>query len=249
MNEVEEVIAENLDLRREDIADALLSESGTKGGVPTDEKKIADYLGLKIEFYDLVGELDFLPSTEKQDIRAVLSFGDKTIAVHKGLLKKEQRLKFSILHEIGHFVLPEHVDAFYICNREDIDFRSRSSFEIEANRFAADMLFQLDLFTEQAMGYPIECQTITTLAQKYGASFEATGRRYIERNQRACALVIYNKIEEYFDENEFDGLPTFKPQYTITSSSFRKRFFTKILKEDIIPSKSSVLEAYKTMDG
>jgi HTH-type transcriptional regulator / antitoxin MqsA len=248
MNEVVEIVAENLDLNPEDIAEALLLETGVRGTVPTAEKKVLDYLGLKMVAYDFVGDVLFVPKSDKQDVRALLSFSDKTIAVQKQLLSKPTRLKFSIFHEVGHFVLPEHLDAFYVCSGDDLGYRARSEKEAEANRFAANMVFQVSLFSQEANKLPLSCDTLTSIAKKYGASFEATGRRYVEENQKPCALVVYTKVDESMDDSEFDGLPSFRPEYTITSPLFKKEFFTRILKEEIVPGKSAVLRAFQTMD-
>jgi hypothetical protein len=61
--------------------------------------------------------------------------------------------------------------------------------------------------------------------------------------------VVYKKLEESLDELEFDGLPSFRPEYTVTSRAFRDAFFTKIIEEKGDPSKSAVLKAFKTMDA
>ncbi|MBM4278873.1 MAG: ImmA/IrrE family metallo-endopeptidase [Deltaproteobacteria bacterium] len=247
MPRVEKIIAENLNLTIEDVVEGLLQASGTKGKIPTDVGEILGYLNLKQLSFDFMKELDFVPEiTEKRDIRAVLSYHDRIIATHR-LLHKNQTI-FSTLHEIGHFVLPEHVEKFYLCSAEDLSFFTKLRLEGEANKLAANLIFQIDHFAIEANSFPLGCNVVTDLAIKYGTSFEATARRYVEQHSQPCALVVYDKVEKHVEGLEFDELPGFRVQYTITSKSFSENFFTKVLEEEIVPGKSSVYEAYRKLD-
>jgi len=247
MPRVEKIIAENLNLTIEDVVEGLLQASGTKGRIPTDVSQILGYLDLKQLSFDFMKELDFVPEiTEKRDIRAVLSYHDRIIATHRPLHRNQTI--FSTLHEIGHYVLPEHVEKFYLCSIEDLSFLTKLRLEAEANKLAANLIFQLDLFAVEANSFPLGCNVITDLAVKYGTSFEATARRYVEEHSQPCALVVYDKVEKHVEGLEFDEFPGFKAQYTITSKSFGERFFTKVLEEEVVPGKSSVYEAYKKLD-
>jgi hypothetical protein len=244
---VEKIIAENLNLTIEDVVEGLLQASGTKGRIPTDVGEILGYLNLKQLSFDFMKELDFVPEvTEKRDIRAVLSYQDRIIATHRPLHRNQTI--FSTLHEIGHYVLPEHVERFYLCSIEDLSFFAKLRLEAEANKLAANLIFQLDHFAVEANSFPLGCNVITDLAVKYGTSFEATARRYVEGHSQPCALVVYDKVEKHFEGLEFDEFPGFRVQYTIASKPFSERFFTKVLKEEIVPGESSVYEAYRKLD-
>jgi len=247
MPRVEKIIAENLNLTIEDVVEGLLQASGTKGKIPTDVGEILGYLGLKQLSFDFMKELDFLPEiTEKRDIRAVLSYQDRLIATHRPLHRNQTI--FSTLHEIGHYVLPEHVEKFYLCSIEDLSYFTKLRLEAEANKLAANLIFQIDHFADEANSYPLGCDAITDLAGKYGTSFEATARRYVEQHSQPCALVVYDKIEKHVEDFEIDEFQGFKVQYTIASKSFGEKFFTKIWEEKIVPGESSVYEAYKKFD-
>jgi len=247
MPKFERIIAENLNLTIEDIVEGLLQTSGTRGKIPTDVNEILGYLDLKQLSFDFMKELDFVPElTEKRHIRAVLSYNDKIIATYRKLHRNQT--VFSTFHEIGHYVLPEHVEKFYLCNIEDLSFFAKLRLEAEANKLAASLIFQLDHFAVEANSFPLGCNVITDLAGKYGTSFEATARRYVEHHSKPCALVVYDKIETHLEDLEFDEFPGFKVQYTITSKSFGEKFFTKIWEEKIVPGESSVYEACKKLD-
>ncbi len=67
-------------------------------------------------------------------------------------IENEGFRRFSIAHEIGHYVLPGHVDA--VLAHEDIHssnagFATNDPFEREADIFAASLLMPNDLFTRE----------------------------------------------------------------------------------------------------
>ena len=134
------------------------------------------------------------------------------------------------MHEIGHYVLPNHQNDLYICDEQDLSFDAMIETEKEANAFAAELLFKGDLFTRQANDCDVTPESIKTLALRYDASFEATARRFVERNARACSLAVFAPAP--------GGrvIDTSKPgrwqhRYTISSAEFRTRYFRRLLGE------------------
>jgi hypothetical protein len=93
-------------LTKEEIVETLLAESGIARSLPTDEGKVLNFLGLKQLSFDFTKELDFLDSDDQSagDLRAALSLNDKLVAIHSDL--NEKRSRFSVLHEVAHFILP-----------------------------------------------------------------------------------------------------------------------------------------------
>jgi len=87
--------------------------------------------------------------------------------------------------------------------------------ETEANRFAADLIFQNDRFTRDAADDRLSMRAPLTLRDRYRASFEATIRRYVEKNPRPCALVVYRPAKSG------DVEPPLEVQYTVRSASWR----------------------------
>lgn len=212
---------------REEIVEALLLEAGTADHLPTDESKLLGYLKLEQLSFDFMQELDFLPETQKQtlDLRAALSFNDRLVATQSGL--SEKRKRFGIFHEIGHFILPEHRDKLFLDDDSTLSWWTKARFEREANEIAAELLFQGNRFTEEALSLPSSVRTVTELAPKYGASYESAMRRYTERHVLPCAVVVLDKVQRSSDEFEFED-SEYKIHYTITSPSFRKRYFSAL---------------------
>jgi hypothetical protein len=109
---------------------------------------------------------------------------DKTIHIAKRTFLK--------LHETGHAVLPWQRDIFVVT--EDCDKtllpEVAEQFEREASAFAADVLFQLDAFTEEAQQSAFNILVPVKLAKRYGSSIYMAVRRYVTTHHCACAVLV-----------------------------------------------------------
>jgi Zn-dependent peptidase ImmA (M78 family) len=217
-------------LSPQEIVEALLVEAGTANHLPTDETKLLGFLKLEQLSFDFMNELDFLSENQKQsmDLRAALSFNDRLVATQSGLSDKRKR--FGIFHEIGHFILPEHRSKLFLDDDATLSWWAKVQIEREANEIAAEILFQGNRFTEEALSSPTSVRTVTDLAPRYGASYESAIRRYTERHVLPCAVVVLDKVQKVHhdsEESEFDD-SEYKIHYTITSPAFRKKYFSAL---------------------
>lgn len=180
--------------------------------------------------------LDFLPidfgtalrgvlPVDAGHARALLSFPDRLVAVDAALDPK--RMRFSTLHEIAHYVLPDHRHALYLCDAEGLSFRARFDFEVQANRFAAELLFKGRHFTVEAHASPVCAAAIRALALQYGASFESTARRLVEQHHAPVMLVV---CERRPDRSVIDASqpPAWRVKYCCASASFKARWFARV---------------------
>lgn len=213
-------------LAPQEIVEALLVEAGTADELPTNEQKLLDFLKLEQLSFDFMHELDFLPESQKKslDLRAALSLNDRLIATQSGL--PEKRKRFGIFHEIGHFIHPEHQKIF-VDDDSTLSWWTRARMERQANEIAAELVFQGNRFTEEALNSPTSVSTVTELAPKYGASYESAIRRYTERHVFPCSVIVFDKVHKDADEAEFED-SEYKIHYTVTSPSFRKNYFSAV---------------------
>ena len=126
---------------------------------------------------------------------ALLTDTDKTRGV---ILTKagarEERRRFTIGHELGHFLIPSHKGnrqcsaADLRETRRDNDHRRQ---EAEANRFSAGLLMPKPWFLRdmQKLG-DADVMHIQKLAKLYNTSLEACANRYVELTDDSCALVF-----------------------------------------------------------
>ncbi|MGO8735027.1 MAG: ImmA/IrrE family metallo-endopeptidase [Terriglobia bacterium] len=230
----------------EEIAEALLVEAGTVNVFPTDERKLLDFLELKQLSFNFAEEFDFLSDVPDlpQKLRAALSLDEKIVATHSAL--GEKRLRFSVLHEIAHYVLPEH-RRVYLDTDETLSLRTKWRMEREANQMAAELLFQGGRFTEESLTMPLSCRTVHELAPKYGASYESATRRYVERHVLPCAVVVYDKVSRDTEDVDLEDAQ-YHIQYTIASPAFSKRYFSAVESKEPFSRGSDIFKVHARRD-
>ncbi len=123
------------------------------------------------------------------------------ILVHKA--SSRQRRRFTICHELGHFLCPFHMPPTgdqFLCSSDDMGLiwagkeDSVAYMEVEANRFAALLLMPLPYFRKELrVRRGVDLDDILALATRYDSSREATARRYVEVQDEPCAIIISHK--------------------------------------------------------
>lgn len=216
----------DLQFESTELAEQLLSDAGQfSNGVATSPDDLLLYLNLQqLTFH----WWEILPVNAKNGAAglpplALLDFRERLIAVDADMSERRQR--FGIFHEIGHYVLPMHRKLLYLCDGSDLGPNTLRSLEKEANDFSADLLFKGDLFTEEANSMSASGRTIKTLGDKYLASYEATARRFVEKNSSPLLLVVFRKLKP---EKASTEAGNWAVGYCIPSASFRARYFTGI---------------------
>jgi Zn-dependent peptidase ImmA (M78 family) len=218
-----------------EIVNHLLRETGQIENQAVNPAQIIEFLKINYITFDFKVELEQKDFLHDITLRALLSFPDKIIATDEGLRDTQER--FSIFHEIGHYVIPNHRASLYICNPNDFDFYGRQKLEVEANEFAADLLFMGDRFVAEANSFPLSARTVKELGDKYKASYEATARRLVERKIRPCMLVVFKKGTARVSSSSGFESP-WLVHYCISSPSFRSKYFTSLkgeLPTELIP--------------
>jgi hypothetical protein len=216
-----------LEIQPRELVRYLLREAGQCEREFINPADLLDLLELKYESFNF--QLD-LPIEAKETVggatpRALISFADRLVATDIALSKTKTR--FSVLHEIGHYVLPKHQHTLFVCDDRGLNLSTRLVLEKEASEFAADLLFLGDRFSLEANNLPASAMTVKELATKYRASFEATARRLVEKSFRACMLVVFKQdaARSRIDANQS---PVWSARYCIASPSFRTQYVEEV---------------------
>lgn len=111
-----------------------------------------------------------------------------------------QRRRFTIAHELGHFLIPTHMpnaQGRFICSREDFQMLSakendrRARMEVEANRFASLILIPPHLLRAQFKKQSsASLEHMIELARHFEVSKEAMARAYANYHPETIAIVI-----------------------------------------------------------
>jgi hypothetical protein len=133
------------------------------------------------------------------------------------------RLLFARAHELGHQVLPWHfLNRDYLDDDHTLSPRIANKFELEANLFAAEAMYQGERFQELARQYRPEFASIFELSRLHGASSHATFWRFVEVHDEAVAGVVYYPVRR---ESSPDGIQTgLTLQNVVRSVRFRERY-------------------------
>lgn len=128
-------------------------------------------------------------------LMGLVDLRENTVYLNQNALP--QRIVFLKFHEAGHKVLPWQREAYlYLDDESTLDSGVRDLFERQANRFAADLMFQIDRFDGDARELPLSIRSPLSLSKRYGASVHASIRRYVEQNREACAVLILERLPE-----------------------------------------------------
>lgn len=108
-------------------------------------------------------------------------------------IREAGRKNFTIAHEIGHFVLPEHDQASLACTAFDVanwaDASAERELEHEADEFAAELLMPVSLVEGIIKNAHPSLQVIEKIARKAGTSLSAAAWRYCDLAAEKCAVV------------------------------------------------------------
>ena len=138
------------------------------------------------------------------------------------------RQRFTIGHELGHFLLPWHRQSTFQCTAEDISSRANKDWEVQANQFSAELLMPAPLVKSRLLKLKDpELSHILQLRDEFETSAEMTARRLVELNEYACAVVFskdnivrYSIRSPFFNQwlcvKKGDRLPTKSPSRAAT---------------------------------
>lgn len=111
----------------------------------------------------------------------------------------ETRQRFTIAHELGHFLIPSHIpspDGRFLCKASDLlalsakEGNRRMQMEVEANRFASLILMPPKMVkADLAKSAEPNISQIIRMASRYEVSKEAMGRAYAVFRPERLAIV------------------------------------------------------------
>lgn len=146
---------------------------------------------------------------------ALIMHADKAwgeIVVAKGT--SPQRRRFSIGHELGHFLIPSHRPRHgdqFSCSKADLlttetgaaDHARRM--EAEANRFAAELLMPAKRIRSNLKSRQPDLAEIVRLADEFEVSKAAMARSYVDAHRETLALLFVRggKIEQTHRPDDF----------------------------------------------
>ena len=163
------------------------------------------------------------PLEELAELAGIEAIGELTTSSFEGMLitnaeksrgaimikakTSPRRRRFTIAHELGHYLLPWHRQETFSCKSSDIkdtgDGRIKSdlvNIEVEANSFASQLLMPSSAFHRimHEYGSP-ELINVADLSDTFDVSFEAAVHRYKSLTEHPVAFVFsYQNVVRYW---------------------------------------------------
>lgn len=100
------------------------------------------------------------------------------------------RFRFTVAHEIGHFVLHQKTVIDRAVLRKDFTVWTQATEEAEANHFAAELLMPEPLFRPLCRGFVPSIAKLDSLATTFRTSLLATAFQYWEYTNEPVAFVL-----------------------------------------------------------
>lgn len=150
-----------------ELVEDLLKRHGVAQKIPVPIEEIARAEGAELRYMPYDGDLSGM--VYRDDDRTVIGVNS---------LHHPNRERFTIAHELGHMLMHKGKEVF-VDRKFRINFRDGASAEgiepeeIDANRFAAEILIPYDMIVEDLKGQQLDAvdeEEIAKLARKYRVS-------------------------------------------------------------------------------
>lgn len=161
-------------------AEAILRSYGIDHPSQIDLEAIAFGLSAKVRYRKIDGS----------EARIVGNGSSAIITVNEG--HKPTRQRFSIAHELGHWV-ERHGKGGFICGKEDISPQNDAAKSAEgiANGFASQLILPSYLFDPMAERVPISLDSADKLGKEFQAGLTATALKLIRGTSKPAAIVCH----------------------------------------------------------
>jgi hypothetical protein len=105
-----------------------------------------------------------------------------------------ERRRFTIAHELGHFVLHRAKKLSFKCDKESVHLGldQSANIEREADEFASNLLMPGDVLRDLLADRKINLRVLSEVAQTFGVSFEALCIRFIKYTPLRAILIHWD---------------------------------------------------------
>jgi len=176
----------------------MLNRAQEKAVELLDEFGIEDIQDVDIR--DLVYAKDIIyreAPLENYDGRIVYGKRGKALITVNSNLTYVPRKRFTIAHELGHYILGHNRKEVAHDNQASMEFYKSGSQETEANQFASELLMPTSVFLEYIEGERFSPQLMHDLAEEFKTSVTSVVYKYLECGSHPIAVFYSykNKIK------------------------------------------------------
>lgn len=123
----------------------------------------------------------------------LVQFGNSFLIAYATHIDNIGFQNFSVAHELGHYFLPDHINAVLadgLVHQSHAGFASGKRYEMEADHFAATLLMPRKLFTSAMLTAGVGLPAIERLAEQCCTSLTATAIRFTRFSSDPVAIIL-----------------------------------------------------------
>jgi Zn-dependent peptidase ImmA (M78 family) len=116
------------------------------------------------------------------------------------------RKRFSIAHELGHFILEHGTSLEVVCSEVDMhDWHQKEGYEQIANAFAGELLLPRALIEKNCDVKEVNFEPVKVIADKFQTSLTATAIKFVRFCPEMCAVIFSedSTIKWLYRSNDF----------------------------------------------
>lgn len=165
----------------EDFARTLLSRLNVKQ--PADIADLAHSVGVRIREVN---------STGFDGALVRLSGRSRGIIAVRANIREPGRKRFTVAHELGHYILPGHGAASTFCSGDQIEKwdEDETNQEVAANRFASEFLLPSEQIGPLVKERGASIETAKFISNEFQTSLTAAAFKCVDASDDSCALVV-----------------------------------------------------------
>lgn len=116
------------------------------------------------------------------DALAPNSARSKWQIIYNRAIPSSGRIRFTLAHEFGHYLLHRHLREEFVCSQVDMETwdAEEAGIENEADIFASTLLMPYDDFSRQVLGQTPSFDLIKHCAERYDVSLTAAALKWVE---------------------------------------------------------------------
>lgn len=199
-------------------ATKLLIETGAMTA-PVDLNKLTQAKGIIVKEDDCDGYSGML-----------VVVNDNALISVKKSTRESGRKRYTIAHELGHYILPDHItkeNKVFRCSDEQLNaFGKNKTKEVEANIFASELLMPEQLFKPRVVDQDITKKLIRELTEDFQTSLTATCIKLVNcRAEYALVCSEDSRIKWFCRGEEFPYFLNTNPGSPLHQDSFAYHFF------------------------
>lgn len=179
-------------------------------------------------------EIKIIEKSIKADAYLLCKNGKSFIVLRETLV--DNRKKFTIAHELGHFFLPWHSEFIFGCDILEMDYKKEyNPREAEANLFAAELLMP-ELHFKRMFNGTVNYQNASDMAKFFEVSFQAALSRCVEFAKEDYMVICSTERQiKWFKATDFFPLRITRKKVSFESCAEelfdKNEFLTKLVQE------------------